>query len=120
MAINKLLHKEAEMIKQMKVFFNILMNSHNFIKLMYDGEGDTLTIHFTEPNEADDAKLTENDIIVRYKRNKIIGFTILNFSDIMRMPDNKLKEILIPLLKDNYKEVKLAKKEVRKIAAKRK
>jgi len=46
----------------------------------YDEKTDVLYITFN-PEKADDSELTENDIIIRYKNNKIIGLTILHFSE---------------------------------------
>jgi len=48
------------------------------IKLDYDPEGDVLYISFGEPQAADDADVSEDDIIVRTRAGKIVGLTILN------------------------------------------
>ncbi len=47
----------------------------------YDEEGDVLYISFGEPQAADDADVTEDDIIVRTRAGKIVGITILDASD---------------------------------------
>ena len=46
--------------------------------LDYDPEGDVLYISFGEPQAADDADISEDDIIVRTRAGKIVGLTILN------------------------------------------
>ena len=48
------------------------------IELDYDPEGDVLYISFGEPQAADDADVSEDDIIVRTRAGKIVGLTILN------------------------------------------
>jgi uncharacterized protein YuzE len=48
--------------------------------LAYDSEADVLYIHFKEPNQADDSELTDDDIIIRYAGDDIIGYTILHAS----------------------------------------
>ena len=48
------------------------------IELDYDPEGDVLYISFGEPQAADDADISEDDIIVRLRAGKIVGLTILN------------------------------------------
>jgi len=53
------------------------MNVTN-VELDYDPEGDVLYISFGEPQAADDADVTEDDIIVRTRAGKIVGLTILN------------------------------------------
>jgi uncharacterized protein YuzE len=48
--------------------------------ISYDKEADVLYINFKKPSHADDSILTEDDIIIRYEKNKIVGITILNAS----------------------------------------
>ena len=50
------------------------------INVFYDGGHDTLYISFGKVKEADDSELTGNDIVVRYRKGKIIGVTVLEFS----------------------------------------
>lgn len=52
---------------------------HN-IWLSYDEEADVLYINFKEPSLADDSELTDDDVIVRYEQNTIIGYTVLHAS----------------------------------------
>ena len=42
----------------------------------YDEEADVLYISFGPPTAASDSKILENDIVVRYKGERIIGLTI--------------------------------------------
>ena len=44
----------------------------------YDAEADTLYLHFKKPNHADRTEMTEDEIIIRYQENQVIGLTILN------------------------------------------
>ncbi len=46
----------------------------------YDEEVDILYLHFKKPNHADNSKMTDDDIIVRYENNEIIGLSVLNAS----------------------------------------
>ena len=46
----------------------------------YDEEGDVLYVHFREPSVATDSELTDEDIIVRYEGEQVIGLTILHAS----------------------------------------
>lgn len=50
------------------------------LDVLYDKERDVLYLSFGEPREADESKLTENDIIVRYKHGTLVGLTVLSFS----------------------------------------
>ena len=46
----------------------------------YDAEADVLYINFKKPSHAMDSKLTDDDVIVRYEGDEIIGVTILHAS----------------------------------------
>ncbi len=46
----------------------------------YDREADVLYINFKKPSHADDAELTDDDIIIRYEGGKIVGVTVLHAS----------------------------------------
>jgi uncharacterized protein YuzE len=53
---------------------------HSRIWTTYDKDADVLYVNFKKPSHADDSKLTDDDIIVRYEEGQIIGITILNAS----------------------------------------
>jgi len=44
----------------------------------YDEEADTLYINFKKPSHATDSELTDDDIIIRYEDDEVIGITILH------------------------------------------
>ena len=46
----------------------------------YDAEADVLYINFKKPSHATDSELTDDDVIIRYERDVIVGLTILNAS----------------------------------------
>ncbi len=46
----------------------------------YDREADVLYVNFRNPSEADDAELRDDDIIVRYDGDDLVGVTILHAS----------------------------------------
>lgn len=46
----------------------------------YDEEADVLYLNFKKPSHADDSELTDDDIIVRYEKEELIGITILHAS----------------------------------------
>jgi len=49
--------------------------------MTYDSEADVLYINFKRPSLADDSELTDDDVIVRYQGEDVIGYTILHISD---------------------------------------
>ncbi|MCE2405321.1 MAG: DUF2283 domain-containing protein [Dehalococcoidia bacterium] len=46
----------------------------------YDEEGDVLYVHFQELGQATDSELTDDDIILRYDGDEVVGITILHAS----------------------------------------
>jgi uncharacterized protein YuzE len=46
----------------------------------YDVEADTVYINFKKPSHATDSELTEDDVIIRYEGDEVIGLTILHAS----------------------------------------
>lgn len=51
-----------------------------FLWSSYDQEADVLYINFKKPSHATDSELTDDDVIVRYEGNEVIGLTILHLS----------------------------------------
>ena len=51
------------------------------LQASYDEEADVLYVHFgAHPRPATDSELTDDDIIVRYDGDEVIGITILHAS----------------------------------------
>jgi uncharacterized protein YuzE len=46
----------------------------------YDAEADTLYINFKKPSHATDSEITDDDVIIRYEDDTIIGITVLHAS----------------------------------------
>jgi len=46
----------------------------------YDDEADVLYLHFKKPHHANRSEMPEDEVIVRYENNDIIGLSILNAS----------------------------------------
>jgi len=51
------------------------------MEVKYDKEADVLYISFSPGTPADDSELTDHDIIIRYKNRRIVGLTVLHFSE---------------------------------------
>lgn len=51
-----------------------------FVWISYDNEADTAYINFKKPSFATDSELTDEDIIIRYEGDEVIGYTILHAS----------------------------------------
>ena len=53
---------------------------HKNVWANYDEAADILYLHFKKPNHADHSEMTEDEIIVRYENDEIIGLSVLNAS----------------------------------------
>jgi uncharacterized protein YuzE len=53
---------------------------HGYLWSSYDAEADTLYINFKKPAIATDSELTDDDVIIRYEGDEVIGLTILHAS----------------------------------------
>jgi len=48
--------------------------------LSYDKDADTLYVNFKKPSYATESELTDEDVIIRYEGETVIGFTVLHAS----------------------------------------
>jgi len=53
---------------------------HQYLWSSYDAEADVLYINFKKPSHATDSELTEDDVIIRYEGDEVVGLTILHVS----------------------------------------
>lgn len=64
----------------LKLVPTVKKTPQHYLWLSYDEEADTLYVNFKKPSHATDSELTENDVIVRYENDEVIGFTVLHAS----------------------------------------
>jgi len=58
----------------------IRQTPHGYLWSSYDADADTLYINFKKPSHATDSELTDDDVIIRYEGDQVIGLTILHAS----------------------------------------
>ena len=46
----------------------------------YDAEADVLYVNFKKPSHATDSELTDDDVIIRYEGEEVVGLTVLHAS----------------------------------------
>ena len=69
-----------KIINAVPIFLDIAKKFH----VNYDAKADVLYISFEHPQKADDTKVTDNGILLRYRNDKLVGITILNASRFKR------------------------------------
>jgi len=58
----------------------VKQTGQGYLWMSYDAEADVLYVNFKKPSYATDSELTDNDVIIRYEGEEIIGLTILHAS----------------------------------------
>ena len=69
-----------EINKVLNIVQNLIEMPYKNIWYSYDKEADVLYLNFKKPSHTDDSEMTDDDVIIRYEKDEIIGITILNAS----------------------------------------
>jgi uncharacterized protein YuzE len=70
-----------EMVEEyLKIILAVKGAPQKYLWSSYDAEADVPYIDFKKPSHATDSELTDNDIIIRYEGEEIIGLTVLHAS----------------------------------------
>lgn len=70
----------ASVAEYLKIMPMVQGAPQRYLWSSYDPEADVLYINFKKPSHATDSELTEDDIIVRYEGETVVGLTILHAS----------------------------------------
>ena len=70
----------TDVAEYLKMIPMVMASPQKNVWLSYDVEADTLYVNFKKPNRASDSELTDDDVIIRYEGEEIIGLTILHAS----------------------------------------
>ena len=70
----------AEIQEYLRLIGTVKQSPQRCLWSSYDQEADTLYSNFKKPSLATDSELTDDDVIIRYENDDIIGLTILHAS----------------------------------------
>ncbi|HET6453909.1 MAG TPA: DUF2283 domain-containing protein [Armatimonadota bacterium] len=70
----------ADIDEYLKLIPAVRRSPEGYLWSSYDKEADTLYINFKKPSHATDSEITDDDIIVRYEGEEVVGLTILHAS----------------------------------------
>ena len=70
----------TEIQEYLKLLPRVKQSPEGSVWLSYDQEADTLYVNYKKPSFATDSELTEDDVIVRYAGDEVVGFTVLHAS----------------------------------------
>ncbi len=64
----------------LKLLPNVKQSPHGVVWISYDAEADALYVNYKKPSHATDSEITDDDVIIRYEGDEIVGVTILHAS----------------------------------------
>lgn len=71
----------TEVQNYLKLLPNLKQSPEGSVWLTYDQDADTLYVNFKKPSYASDSEITDDDVIIRYSGDEVIGFTVLHASE---------------------------------------
>jgi uncharacterized protein YuzE len=66
--------------KYLRIIPAVMAAPQKYLWSSYDSEADVLYVNFKKPSHATDSELTDDDILIRYEGEEIIGLTVLHAS----------------------------------------
>lgn len=60
----------------LKLISAVRQSPQSYLWSSYDAEADTLYTNFRKPSHATDSEITDDDIIIRYEGEEVVGLTI--------------------------------------------
>lgn len=70
----------AEIQDYLKLLPKLKESRQGLVWMSYDAEADALYVNYKKPSHATDSELTDDDVIVRYDGQEVVGYTILHAS----------------------------------------
>jgi uncharacterized protein YuzE len=64
----------------LKLVSAVQLAPQKYLWSSYDPEADVLYVNFKKPSHATDSELTDDDVIIRYEGDEIVGLTVLHTS----------------------------------------
>lgn len=64
----------------LQLIATVKQSPQGYLWSSYDSEADVLYINFKKPSHATDSELADDDVIIRYEDELIVGLTILHAS----------------------------------------
>jgi len=70
----------AEIEDYLKLVPVVKKAPQGYMWVSYDDGADVLYINFKKPSHATDSELTDEDVIIRYEGDEVVGLTVLHAS----------------------------------------
>lgn len=70
----------ADIRESLKLVPAVRQTPEDYLWVSYDREADVVYVNFKKPSHATDSELTDEDVILRYEGEDLVGLTILHAS----------------------------------------
>lgn len=70
----------ADIREFLKLVPAVQQTPDDYLWVSYDREADVVYVNFKKPSHATDSELTDDDVILRYEGDDLVGLTILHAS----------------------------------------
>jgi uncharacterized protein YuzE len=70
----------ADIREFLKLVPAVRQTPEDYLWVSFDREADVVYVNFKKPSHATDSELTEDDVILRYEGEELVGLTILHAS----------------------------------------
>lgn len=70
----------ADIQEYLKLIPAVNQTPQHAVWLSYEEEADTLYVNFKKPSYATESEITDDDMIIRYEGETVMGFTVLHAS----------------------------------------
>ena len=70
----------VDFVQYLKLLPEVKRSPEKYVWMSYDAEADVLYVNFKKPSVASDSDITDDDVIIRYENDEIVGMTILHAS----------------------------------------
>ncbi|MGI8927075.1 MAG: DUF2283 domain-containing protein [Tepidiformaceae bacterium] len=69
-----------ELVPFLRLLPRLAQSTTKSVWSSYDPEADVLYVNFKKPAHATDSEMTDDDVVIRYEGEEIIGYTVLHAS----------------------------------------
>jgi len=70
----------TDIAEYLKIVPAVKQTPHRYLWSSYDADADVLYINFKKPSRATDSELTDDNVIVRFEGEEVVGLTVLHAS----------------------------------------
>ena len=70
----------TEIENYLRLLPTVRKSPRGFVWISYDADADVLYVNYKKPSHATDSEMTDDDVIIRYEGDEVVGFTVSHAS----------------------------------------